>query len=99
MKATVYVLIGAGTFIFGVTAFIAARRGALWARCALLLIGMLGLAYGTLGYFLEHYRASLDYSARAYLDHYRTLVGGIAIGVFVVLLISGQITSAMKTRQ
>ena len=99
MKATVYILVGAGTFIFGFTAFIASRRSALWARCALLLVGVLGLAYGALGYFLEHYRASLHYSARAYLDHYRTFVGGIAIGVLVVLLISGQITSAMKTRQ
>jgi hypothetical protein len=99
MKAIVYVLIGAGAFVFGVTAFIAGSRGALWARYAWLFVGVLGLACGSLGYLLEHYRASLHYSAQAYLDHYRTLVGGIVLGAFVVLLISGQLKSAVKTGQ
>jgi hypothetical protein len=99
MKLTFYILIGPASFLFGLVAFIAARRSPLWARFAFLLFGVLGLGAASLGYFLEHYRASLDYSARTYLDHYKTLVAGIAIGVFVVLLISGQITLAMKTRQ
>jgi heme/copper-type cytochrome/quinol oxidase subunit 2 len=99
MKPTTYILIAAVGFVFGVAASIAARRCSLWARFAFLLFGVLGLVYGALGYFLEHYRSSLDYSSRAYLDHYRTLVGGIAIGVFVVVLISGQMKLAMKPRQ
>ena len=99
MKLTIYILIGAVALLFGLVASIAARRCPFWARFAFLLFGVLGLGYGSLGYFLEHYRPSLDYSSRAYLDHYRTLVAGIAIGVFVVLLISGQIKLAMKRRQ
>src|SRR6266404_647795 len=99
MKLPVYIFIGLGGLLFGLVASIAARRSPLWARCAFFLFGVLGLGYGSLGYFLECHRASLDYSARAALDHYRTLVAGIAIGVFVVLLISGQITLAMKGRQ
>jgi H+/Cl- antiporter ClcA len=99
MKLTVYILIGAAALIFGLVVSIANRRSPFWARSAFLLLGLLGLAYGSLGYFLESHRSSLDYSARATLDHYRTLVAGIAIGVFVVLLISGQIKLAMKGRQ
>src|SRR6266576_2063930 len=99
MKLTVYILIGAAGFFFGLIVFIAARRCPLWARFAFLLFGVLGLGYGSLGCFLEHYRPSLEYSSRAYLDHYRTLVAGIAIGVFVVLLISGQMKLAMKPRR
>ena len=99
MKLPVYIFIGLAGLLFGLVASIAARRSPLWARCAFFLFGVLGLGYGSLGYFLEYHRASLDYSARATLDHYRTLVAGIAIGVFVVLLISGQIKLAMKRRQ
>jgi hypothetical protein len=99
MKLTVYILIGAAVLLFGLVVFIAARHSPFWARCAFLLFGILGLGYGLLGYFLEYHRASLDFSARAALDHYRTLVAGIAIGIFLVLLISGQIQLAMKTRQ
>jgi hypothetical protein len=98
VKAVAYVLV-AILGLFGFVLFVVARRSPLWARCSFLGFGILVVAYGTLGYLLEHYRATLAYPARAYLDHYRTLVAGIAIGVFVVLLISGQIKIAMKRRQ
>jgi hypothetical protein len=98
MKPTVYILIGAVTLLFGSILFIGSRRCSLWARCAFLGLGILGLGYGSLGYSLEYYRASLNYSIRTTLDHYRTLVAGIAIGMFVVLLISGQIKLALKPR-
>jgi hypothetical protein len=99
MKLTFYMIIGAVGLLFGPVAFIAGRRSPLWARCGFLLFGLLCLCYGSLGYFLEYYRASLGYTSRATLDHYRTLVSGMAIGVLVVLLISGQVKRAMKTRQ
>ena len=98
MKSITYIAIAACAIVFALVAYLAARQSPLWARCAFLLIGVLGLGYGSLGYWLEAHRASLDYLVRASLDHYRTLVGGIAIGVFFVLLISGQIALAMKTR-
>jgi len=41
----------------------------------------------------------LAYPARAYLDHYRTLLGGVAIGVLATLAISGQIKQLMKHRK
>ena len=99
MKFTVYIVIGGAALLFGAIVCISARHSPFWARCAFLLFGILGAGYGLLGYCVEYHRASLDFAARAALDHYRTLVAGVAIGIFLVLLISGQIQLAMKTRQ
>jgi hypothetical protein len=97
MYVAIYILLGSAAFLGGLLASVGARRCQPWARCAFVLIALLGLGYGSLG-LLEHYRASWDYPARAALDHYRTLVAGVAIGVFSVLVISGQFKLAMKTR-
>ena len=98
IKALAYVSVGILGFAFGVTVFVAARQSPFWARCSFLGFGILALAYGALGYFLEHYRATLAYSPRAHLDHYRTLLAGVAIGVFATLAISGQIKLLMRHR-
>ena len=98
VKAVAYVSVGILGF-FGLVLFVVARQSPLWARCSFLGFGILVVAYGTLGYLLEHYRATLAYPARAYLDHYRTLLGGVAIGVLATLAISGQIKQLMKHRK
>src|SRR5438477_12004694 len=98
VKAVAYLSVGIlGLFVL--VLFVVARESPLWARCTFLGFGILVVAYGTLGYLLEHYRATLAYPARAYLDHYRTLLGGIAIGVLATLAISGQIKQVMKYRK
>jgi len=98
VKALAYVLVGI-LGLFGPVVFVVARRSPLWARCSFLGFGILVVAYGTLGYLLEHHRATLAYPARAYLDHYRTLLGGVAMGVVATLAISGQIKQLMKHRK
>ncbi len=97
MKLLFYVLVALVGLLFGLGACITARRSPLWARFSFLLFGALALGYGTLGYLLEHRRSTLDYSTRLYLDHYRTLAAGIAIGIFVVLAVSGQIKRDVKS--
>src|SRR6266566_5760666 len=99
VKALAYVSVGILGLVFGVVLFVAARQSPFWARCSFLGFGILTMGYGTLGYLLEHYRATLAYSARAHLDHYRTLLGGVAIGVLAALAISGQIKQLMKHRK
>ena len=90
---------GAGLAIFfGFGAFVAARQFPAWVRFSCFFIGMLGAAYGWLCFRLEFYRASLPYRSRAYLDHYRTLVGGSALGALVVLGIYGLTSSYLKRR-
>jgi len=99
VKALAYGSVGIVGLVFGVVLFVAARQSPLWARCSFLGLGILAVAYGTLGYFLEHYRAVLAYSARAYLDHYRTLLGGVAIGILATLAVSGQIKQLVRYRE
>jgi len=96
VKPYLYLLIAIVGLLFGLGACVTARRSPVWARASFLLFGALASSCGTLGYFLEHYRSALQYSTRQYLDHYRTLLGGIAIGVFVVLAISGQMKPDTK---
>jgi H+/Cl- antiporter ClcA len=98
VKALAYISVGILGLAFGVAVFAAARRSPFWERCSFLGLGILAAVYGALGYFLEHYRAALDYSARAHLDHYRTLLAGVAFGVFATLAISGQIKLLMRHR-
>ena len=98
VKAVAYLSVGIlGLFVL--VLFVVARESPLWARCTFLGFGILVVAYGTLGYLLEHYRATLADPARAYLDHYRTLLGGVAIGVLATLAISSQIKQLMKHRR
>jgi hypothetical protein len=59
---------------------------------------MVGAVYGVLCFRLEFYRAELPYTTRAYLDHYRTLCGGAAIGALIVLGIYGLVSWLLKRR-
>jgi H+/Cl- antiporter ClcA len=82
----IFCICGVGLAIFfGFGVFLAARQSPVWVRFSGLFIGILGAAYGWLCFWLEFYRGSLPYRSRAYLDHYRTLVGGSIIGALVVL--------------
>jgi hypothetical protein len=61
-------------------------------------MAIVGVAYGALCFRLEFYRSVLPYRSRAYLDHYRTLCGGSAIGALVVLGIYGLLSLYLKRR-
>ena len=98
MKLLAYSVIGIVGFIFGIVAYVSGRHLPQWVRYSFLLFACVALGYGTLGYLLEHNRASLPYSARATLDHYRTLLAGMAIGVAVTLGISGQVKLSVRPR-
>ena len=97
-KLLAYCITGAVGFVFGIVVFFARRQSPVWARYSFLTFGLLALSYGVLGYILERYRASLSFHSRVFLDHYITLVAGIEIGVFAVLIVSGQLKLLLKSR-
>ena len=82
----------------GLGACVRGRRLPAWARCSFLAFDLLALGYGARGYALEHHRTSLGYVGRAGLDHYRTLIAGVAVAVFGVLAASGQFQLLLKSR-
>jgi hypothetical protein len=86
------------TLFFGLGVFLTARRSPLWLRCTSLFIAIVGAAYGVLCLTLEYYRQTLPWRTRAYLDHYRTLCGGAAIGALIVLGIYGLVSWYLKRR-
>ena len=91
-----YLFIALLSLLFGVGIFFTRERVALWIKYAFLFIGAVGVACGSLGFALEYYRPTLVYSTRAYMDHYRTLLGGVAMGALVVLGIYGLAARASK---
>ena len=95
-KALVYGIIGILGFLCFVIMFFVRRQSPPWARYSFAALALLALCYGALGYTLEHDRASSSYRSRATLDHYRTLVAGVGIGVFAVLIASGQVKLTVK---
>jgi len=96
MKPMSYLFIALLSLLFGVGIFFTRERVAMWMKYTFLFIGIVGIAYGCLGFALEYYRPTLVYSTRAYMDHYRTLLGGIAMGALVVLGIYGLAARASK---
>src|SRR5438874_1172603 len=83
----------------GLGDILAARQSPVWVRFSCLFIGILGAAYGWLCFWLEFYRGSLPFRSRAYLDHYRTLVGGSILGALVVLGIYGLASFYLKRHE
>src|SRR5260370_8216957 len=79
MKPMSYLFIALLSLLFSVGIFFTRERVALWIKYAFLFIGAVGVACGSLGFALEYYRPTLVYSTRAYMDHYRTLLGGVAL--------------------
>jgi H+/Cl- antiporter ClcA len=92
VKLVTCIVVTSLALFFGLGVFLTARQSPLWIRCSCLFIAIVGAIYGVLCFRLEFYRAELRYTTRAYLDHYRTLCGGAAIGALIVLGIYGLVS-------
>jgi hypothetical protein len=99
IKAIVYITVACVSLVCGVGAFVTFRNSAMWVRLSCLLAAVSGAIFGVLGFRVEHYRPTIPFLRRAYLEHYRTLFGGIAIGAFVVLCIYGVLVLSTRTNR
>ena len=97
-KLIAYSIIGIVGFVASIVIFVVRREAPVWTRISFLGLGILALGYGLLGWTLEHYRTTLAYPARVSLDHYRTLIAGVFVGVIAVLAIGGQFKRSVKPR-
>jgi hypothetical protein len=77
-------------FLVGVGAFQAARRLATWCRRVCLLLSLMLVLYGVLTYLHKFERTSLSEAANWRIDHLCMWFGGMIIGSFFTLLISGE---------
>lgn len=62
------------------------------------LLGAFGICWGVLGLTSFYCSAQLAKRVVALLNHYRTLCGGIAIGLFLAWCISGQVKPFFNKR-
>jgi len=62
-----------------------------WPFVSLGCVGLFGLAWGIFGVLLTACRNEFAARSLQYFDHYRTLCGGIAVGMFIILIISGNL--------
>ncbi len=86
-----------GGLILGVAPF--GPRGRMaphWIRVALWLGGPMAVAWGILGFILLFGSATLSEHAYAFIRHVKTLICGMAVGIFVLLFASGQFIRAFS---
>ena len=91
-------LIGSLILICG---YISYRRGLapMWANRALLTLALFVLAYGLIDVLIYWNHFGLDTSSLAVLARIRPSVGGIAVGIFISLAMSGQLCRIGRRRK
>jgi hypothetical protein len=89
--ATVSWVILIGSALLSLPAFL--RILPTWARIAFVLVALSGVADGLLG--LRLLQVGVHSRSGIFVEHYRTLCSGFAIGILVSLFLSGQFTSLM----
>ncbi len=64
------------------------RESSRWIRSLFLALALVGSAWAVLGFIRLFYAARFSRQARWSLDHWRTHVGGIAVGLLISALLS-----------
>ena len=80
----------------GIAILVAALRkeseAANWARKALSLAGLCGVAWGILLLLCQTYSPVMADRTFYLLDHYKAVVGGTGIGILITLFLSGELS-------
>src|SRR5260370_12704418 len=73
------------------------RSASFWLRCGLFLIGPVGIAWSGLGFYLLRHqkdgRTLLSWSQFWALDHMKSNLGGLAVGMLLCLVLSPEFRS------
>jgi hypothetical protein len=64
------------------------RTASRWIRCVLAILGVIGIPYSTFGVLRLGFNTHFSRQMRYNLDHYGSVLGGIAIGLLISLLLS-----------
>jgi len=83
-----YVVIGALSPLVFLYLALINRTASRWIRCVLAILGVIGIPYGTLGVLRLGFPTNFSRQMRYNLDHFGSVLGGIAIGLLISLLLS-----------
>jgi len=67
-----------------------------WVRVAFWMIGLSSVAWVILDLIIVVHGHSLSHDTYRLLDHYRTLLAGVAIGLLSLFFISGELVVGLK---
>jgi hypothetical protein len=72
---------------------------AYWVRVAFWMIGLCGVAWAVLKLIMVVHDHSFSRHTYFVLDHYRTLLAGVGIGLLVLFFLSGEAVAGLKKWQ
>ncbi|MDO9541498.1 MAG: hypothetical protein Q7J98_04140 [Kiritimatiellia bacterium] len=89
--APIIIELAGGLLLLCRYAFRRNRLSEVWLNRTVGCIGLTGLIYGIIGVFPHWHHFGLPHGQLAVLASLRPLIGGIAVGLFLSLILSGQI--------
>jgi uncharacterized membrane protein len=98
-----YMIVAVGAVVLALASFLSKYRGAsLWLRSGLFLIGPVGIAWSALGlYLLRHQkdgRTLLSWPQFWALDHMKSNLSGLAVGMLLCLMLSPEFRSFLRRK-
>jgi hypothetical protein len=89
-------VIAVGSALLGSVAFDRVRKRELWAKVALFVFGIIGVARGSIGAALHLDWLGLTSNAGARLENSLSLMSGVSVGIIFSLIISGQLFGSKR---
>jgi hypothetical protein len=98
-----YVIVAVGSVVIALAPFLSKYRTAsFWLRCGLFLAGPVGIAWSGLGFYLlrnqRDGRTVLSWPRFWALDHMKSNLAGLAIGMLLCLTLSPEFRSFVRRK-
>lgn len=90
--------IGGGVALM-IGAFSKRSSAAAWSKKALFLAGLCISAWGVLIFIKSNYETTMTARNIRLMAHYKTLLGGIGLGILITLFLSGQLSFKKRERK
>lgn len=91
IRIVLHGLTAVGFLFMCIVPFVPHRGHQRWAKIQFLLMSVLAVSWGVLGIVRDVYHLELSRDALWRLDHYKTIIGGLWMGLLISLFLSGQI--------
>jgi hypothetical protein len=98
-----YLIVAIGSVALALAAFFSKFRAAsFWLRCGLFLTGPIGIAWSGLGFYLLRHqkdgRTLLSWPRFWALDHMKSNLSGLAVGMLLCLVLSPEFRSFVRRK-
>jgi hypothetical protein len=91
-----HLVVAIGSPVFFLFMAVKHRTASRWIRCVFVFLASIGVGWGILGVLRLGFPAHFTRATRWSFDHYETLLGGFALGLFTSLLLSSEFWQIAK---